>query len=133
MFFYPLFRYAGVVWFYLNEYILLSCDVFQKFRSELRQIYDFFFRGFSIMKAAKQINGHSKANNNKQSNNIYSGFKATGHNQKIHRFNGYIKKIILRGLVKVKPCDVVDGANIDIQISSDFNRELSKNALYVTF
>ncbi len=103
MFFYPLFRYAGVVWFYLNEYILLSCDVFQKFRSELRQIYDFFFRGFSIMKAAKQINGHSKANNNKQSNNIYSGFKATGHNQKIHRFNGYIKKIILMGLVKSKP------------------------------
>jgi hypothetical protein len=28
MFFYPLFRYAGVVRFYLNEYILLSCDVF---------------------------------------------------------------------------------------------------------
>ena len=83
MFFYPLFRYAGVVWFYLNEYILLSCYVFQKFRCELRQIYDFLFRGFSIVKAAKQINGHSKANNNKQSNNIYCGFKATGHNQKI--------------------------------------------------
>jgi len=52
-FFYPLGRYAGVVWFYLNEYILLSCDVFQKFRCELRQIYNFFlFRGFCIMKTA---------------------------------------------------------------------------------
>jgi hypothetical protein len=55
------------------------------------------------MKAAKQINGHREANNNKQSNNIYSGFKATGHNQKIHRLNRYIKKIIFRGLVKAKP------------------------------
>lgn len=102
-FFYPFGRYAGVVWFYLNEYILLSCDVFQKFRCELRQIYDFLFRGFCIMKTAKQINGHCKANNNKQSNNIYSGFEATGHNQKIHRFNRYIKKINFRGLVKAKP------------------------------
>jgi hypothetical protein len=101
MFFYPLFRYAGVVRFYLNEYILLSCDVFQKFRCELRQIYSFFlFRGSGIVKAGKKINGHRKANNNKQSNNIYSVFKATGHNQKIQRFNGYIKKIILRAWLK---------------------------------
>ncbi len=84
MFFYPLFRYAGVVRFYLDQYILLSRDVFQKFRCELRQIYNFlFFRGFGIMKTAKKIDGHRKANNNEQSNNIYNGFKATGHNQKI--------------------------------------------------
>ena len=132
-FFYPLGRYAGVVRFYLNEYILLSCYVFQKFRCELRQIYNFFlFRGFSIMKAAKQINGHCKANNNKQSNNIYSGFKATVHNQKIHRLNRYIKKINFRCMVKAKPWDVIDGANTDIQFSSDFTRELWKHELYDT-
>ena len=102
MFFYPLFRYAGVVWFYLNEYIILSCYVFQKFRCELWQIYDLPFRGFGIVKAAQKINGHNKANNNEQSNNIYCGFKATGHNQKINQRNRYIKKIILRGLVKAK-------------------------------
>jgi len=108
MFFYPLFRYAGVVRFYLNEYILLSCYVFQKFRCELRQIYSFFlFRGFGIMKAAKKINGYRKANNNEQSNNIYCGFKATGHNKKIHRLNTYIKKIIFSGLVKAKLLDVI--------------------------
>ena len=95
MFYYPIRGYAGIVWLYLNQCIFFSRQIFQKFRRELRQIYSFFiFSGFGIMKPAKKINRYPKANNDKQSNNIYRSLKPAGHKRKLHRLYKYIKRII---------------------------------------